>query len=74
MEMVKNMREETLKNVDILIAMWKKGLLGGEIMPEDANPHFDEASLENYLYFTFPMALIKKGNHKTGVEVTQIEF
>ncbi len=65
MKMVKNMRDEILKNVDILIAMWKKGLLGGEIMPEDANPHFAEDSLENYLYFTLPMALNYQRNSYT---------
>lgn len=26
-------------------------------MPEDANPHLDKSSLENYIYFTLPMAL-----------------
>ena len=37
--------------------MWKEGDLGGELMPEDENPHLDKSSLENYLYFTLPMAL-----------------
>ena len=37
--------------------MYKNGELGGEIMPEDANPHLEKSSLENYLYFTLPMAL-----------------
>lgn len=59
------MRDEKLRNVEILIRMWKKGLLGGEIMPEDANPHFDEDSLENYLYFTLPMALNYQRNSYT---------
>lgn len=40
-----------------LIEMYKKGELGGEVMPEDANPHLESDSLENYLYFTLPMAL-----------------
>lgn len=26
-------------------------------MPEDANPHLDKSLVENYLYFTLPMAL-----------------
>ena len=26
-------------------------------MPEDANPGLENSSLENYLYFTLPMAL-----------------
>ena len=59
------MREEKLREVEILIAMWKKGLLGGEIMPEDANPLFKEDSLENYLYFTLPMALNYQRNSYT---------
>ena len=50
-------KEEVLKKVDILYNMWKKGSLGGEVMPEDANPHLDKSSLENYIYFTLPMAL-----------------
>ena len=50
-------KEEILRKVDILYNMWKKGSLGGEVMPEDANPHLEKSSLENYLYFTLPMAL-----------------
>lgn len=50
-------KEEVLQKVDILYNMWKKGSLGGEVMPEDANPHLDKSSVENYLYFTLPMAL-----------------
>ena len=46
-----------LEKVDRLMDMYEKGELGGEIMPEDANPHFEPSSLENYLYFTLPMAL-----------------
>lgn len=48
---------EILKKVDMLYQMWKNGELGGEVMPEDANPGFERSSLENYLYFTLPMAL-----------------
>lgn len=51
------MKEEILKKVDILYAMWKYGLLGGEVMPEDSNPSLPQESLDNYLYFTLPMAL-----------------
>ncbi|MBQ7782502.1 MAG: hypothetical protein IJ368_00890, partial [Oscillospiraceae bacterium] len=28
-----------------------------EVMPEDANPKLDKSSMQNYLYFTLPMAL-----------------
>ena len=50
-------KREILKKVDMLYQMWKNGELGGEVMPEDANPGFEKSSLENYLYFTLPMAL-----------------
>lgn len=58
-------KDEILKNVDKLIEMYKKGELGGEVMPEDANPHFEKSSLENYLYFTLPMALNYQRNSYT---------
>lgn len=58
-------KEEILKNVEKLILMYKKGLLGGEVMPEDANPNFEKSSLENYLYFTLPMALNYQRNSYT---------
>lgn len=58
-------KEEILKKVDILYHMWKKGLLGGEVMPEDANPHLGKGDLENYLYFTLPMALNYQRNSYT---------
>ena len=58
-------KEEILKNVDKLYSMWKNGDLGGEVMPEDCNPHFEKASLENYLYFTLPMALNYQRNSYT---------
>ena len=47
-------KKEVLQKVDMLYSMWKKGSLGGEVMPEDANPHLDKSSVENYLYFTLP--------------------
>lgn len=59
------MREEILKKVDILYTMWKQGKLGGEVMPEDENPHLEKCSLENYLYFTLPMALNYQRNSYT---------
>ena len=45
--------------------MHKNGLLGGEVMPEDANPNLDKASAENYLYFTLPMLLNYQRNSYT---------
>ncbi len=59
------MRDEILKKVDILYAMWKTGKLGGEVMPEDENPHLERDSAENYLYFTLPMALNYQRNSYT---------
>ena len=50
-------KEEILQKVEILYNLWKNGKLGGEVMPEDANPHLEKSSIENYLYFTLPMAL-----------------
>lgn len=50
-------KKEILDKVAKLIIMYKNGELGGEVMPEDANPHFEKSSLKNYLYFTLPMAL-----------------
>lgn len=50
-------RTELIDKIERLMIMYKKGELGGEVMPEDANPHFQKSSLENYLYFTLPMAL-----------------
>lgn len=58
-------KEKILENIDKLIEMYKKGELGGEVMPEDANPNFEKSSLENYLYFTLPMALNYQRNSYT---------
>lgn len=46
-----------LDKVEKLIKMHRNGELGGEVMPEDSNPGLEKGSLENYLYFTLPMAL-----------------
>lgn len=48
---------ELFDKAERLIQMHKAGLLGGEVMPEDANPQLVRESAENYLYFTLPMAL-----------------
>lgn len=50
-------QEEILTKVYSLCKAYKKGLLGGEKMPEDENPQLDKASKENYMYFTLPMSL-----------------
>ena len=59
------MNKELLKKIEILLQMFKKADLGGEIMPEDANPNLTKESLENYLYFTLPMALNYQRNSYT---------
>jgi len=46
-----------LSDVLKLLALYRAGALGGETMPEDANPGLDRRSRENALYFTLPMAL-----------------
>ena len=52
-----NKRDEILTEVNKLVCAYKQGLLGGEKMPEDENPHLVKGSKENYMYFTLPMAL-----------------
>lgn len=58
-------KKEILDKVEKLIVMYKNGELGGEIMPEDRNPNFEKSSIENYLYFTLPMALNYQRNSYT---------
>lgn len=50
-------KKELLNKAEKLINLYKEGKIGGEVMPEDANPGLEKSSLENYLYFTLPMAL-----------------
>lgn len=54
-----------LQKVQQLITLYQAGALGGEVMPEDANPHLERGSRENYLYFTLPMALNYQRNSYT---------
>ena len=42
-------RDEILTKVHNLICAYKQGLLGGEKMPEDENPHLEKGSKENYM-------------------------
>lgn len=58
-------KKEILRKVNCLLMMYENGELGGEVMPEDANPHLGSPSLENYLYFTLPMALNYQRNSYT---------
>ena len=58
-------KKKKIQEINILYNMWKTGKLGGEVMPEDANPNLDNNSKENYLYFTLPMALNYQRNSYT---------
>lgn len=50
--------KDIIGNVKSLIRMYKAGVLGGEIMPEDARPDvIDVCSEDNYHFLTLPMAL-----------------
>lgn len=51
------MTDIDINRVYALLEAYKSGKLGGEKMPEDENPALDKSSMENYLYFTLPMAL-----------------
>ena len=60
------MDQKTIEEkINILLKLYHEGLLGGEVMPEDSNPHLPKDSLENYLYFTLPMALNYQRNSYT---------
>ena len=56
-EMAPEKIAKTLAVAETLMQLHKSGALGGEIMPEDANPGLAKSADENYLYFTLPMAL-----------------
>ena len=50
-------KEIILEKVRRLMDLYEQGALGGEKMPEHENPQLEKASLQNYMYFTLPMAL-----------------
>ncbi len=58
-------KKEKLEKIEKLYNAYKEGKLGGEFMPEDENPGFSKDSMENYLYFTLPMALNYQRNSYT---------
>lgn len=37
--------------------LYHNGALGGEVMPEDANPGLGRETSENYSYFTLPIPI-----------------
>ena len=43
-------RDEILTKVYSLIGAYQQGLLGGEKIPEDENPHLTKGPKENYMY------------------------
>lgn len=55
--MTEKERLDTIEKVRKLVELFKAGVLGGERMPEDSNPHLSKSSDENLIYFTLPMAL-----------------
>lgn len=55
--MTDDFKRQTVERVRDLVKAYKEGALGGEVMPEDANPGLDKSCPENYLYFSLPMAL-----------------
>ncbi len=58
-------KKKIMTDIETLITMYNANKLGGEIMPEDANPHLELSSKENYLYYTLPMALNYQRNSYT---------
>lgn len=50
-----NFKNQALNRIRCLVDAYHAGLLGGEIMPEDANPGLESSCSENYIYFTLPM-------------------
>lgn len=68
------LRKEVYNKAEQLIALHKTGALGGEVMPEDANPGLDCASKENYLYFTLPMALNYQRNSYKLWEAAKLAY
>ncbi len=46
-----------MESVYKLLSYYAQGILGGQNMPEDANPRLEPAFKENYHYFSLPMAL-----------------
>ena len=58
-------KNKILDRVNRLLVAYKEGRLGGEVMPEDANPGVPKGGTENYVYFTLPMSLNYQRNSYT---------
>ncbi|MCR8644357.1 hypothetical protein NV379_17020 [Paenibacillus sp. N1-5-1-14] len=61
----KKKQEDILHQARTLRKLYLEGSLGGEVMPEDANPSLPKGDRLNYLYFTLPMALNYQRNSYT---------
>lgn len=71
-EWVEPEKEEVLKKIKNIINLHKNGLLGGDIMPEDANPGLPKESKDNFHFFTFTMALnYQRNSYKLWPAATQ---
>ncbi len=65
-------KRKILRTISALQHMYDVGLLGGSVMPEDENPGLEQGSLENYTYFTLPMALnYQRNSYKLWVSANQ---
>ena len=45
-------KKTVLDKAERLMQMHKSGLFGGEVMPEDANPHLEKGSQQNEIVNT----------------------
>ena len=63
--LVQHSAADILAKARLLRRLYLAGQLGGEVMPEDANPGLPRGSAANYLYFTLPMALNYQRNSYT---------
>lgn len=51
------MKVNVLKSIEKIAQLYQDGFFGSKEIPEDTNPHLDQNSEENALYFTLPTAL-----------------
>ncbi|GKU30409.1 hypothetical protein [Clostridium folliculivorans] len=50
-------KDNILRSIYAIYEMYKKGYLGGKILPEDSNPGLSKSSIDNYNFFTLTVAL-----------------
>lgn len=73
-QLTDELKREVYNKAERLMELHKEGALGGEVMPEDANPGLDCKSKENYLYFTLPMALNYQRNSYKLWEAAKLAY